>query len=53
MQFNIDGIQILKMAQELKPASEEVSAYEYLNVELELKYSGDMPEMYKIMLEMF
>ena len=36
-----------------KSVSEEISNYEYLNVELGLKYSGDMPDMYKTMLEMF
>lgn len=33
--------------------AEKVSTYEYLNIELGLKYSGDMPDMYKTMLEMF
>lgn len=33
--------------------SKKISPYEYLNVELGLKYSGDMPDMYKTMLEMF
>lgn len=33
--------------------SKKVSAYEFLNVELGLQYSGDMPDMYKTMLEMF
>ena len=33
--------------------SKKTSAYEYLNAELGLQYSGDMTDMYKTMLEMF
>ena len=39
-----------QVAEDSSPKS---STYEYLNVELGLKYSGDMPDMYKTMLEMF
>ena len=34
-------------------ASEEVTTYEYLNVELGMQYSGDMPDLYQTILEMF
>lgn len=34
-------------------ASKKVPTCEYLNVELGMQYSGEMPDMYKTMLEMF
>ncbi|MBR3746897.1 MAG: response regulator [Selenomonadaceae bacterium] len=33
--------------------SQKIATYEFLNVELGLQYSGDMPDMYKTILEMF
>ncbi|MBR4903042.1 MAG: response regulator [Selenomonadaceae bacterium] len=35
------------------PKETSSSSYEYLNVELGLQYSGDMPDMYQSMLELF
>ena len=34
-------------------SNEKPAGYEYLNVELGLSYSGDMPDMYRSILEMF
>ena len=46
-----------KIHEPTKPVAEASSkssgSYEYLNTELGLKYSGDMPEMYQEMLELF
>ena len=39
--------------QPVETSSKPSAGYEYLNVELGLKYSGDMIEMYRSMLEMF